>query len=51
MLEVTVPSVINKNLRPLVKLDDHTKFELAWMIFQLAWKNHLIIQIMNEINE
>ena len=36
--------VPNKNLRPLVKPDDQTKFELARMIFQLAMTKHSKIQ-------
>ena len=39
---ILVFNVPNKNLRPLVKPGDQTKFELARMIFQLAQKNHLI---------
>ena len=29
-------SVPNKDLRPLIKQDDRTKFQLTQMIFQLA---------------
>ena len=36
--------VPNKNLRPLVKPDDQTKFKLAGMIFQLARTKHSKIQ-------